>query len=104
MAAASSSASQPAEPVDASQLDMIDVWTRIQKLGHFPKRHFDPQTESEQEEQRLWSFLYKSKARIPDGIWQEMRAFGAVQPVNATQQLVDDIKRFGRYPIENKKG
>ena len=103
MAAASSSASQPTEQVNASQLDVTELWARIQRFGRFPKRKRNPQSEAEHEEQALWNFLYKSKNKgIPDDIWQKMREYGADQPVDAAQSLTDEILRFGSYPKPKK--
>ena len=74
MTAASSSASQPGLQVNASQLDVTEVWSRIHKFGRFPKRLMDPQSEDEHQEQKLWAFVYNAKKHgIPDDIWQEMR-------------------------------
>ena len=97
MTAASSSASQHIGEVSASQPDLTEVWTRIHKFGRFPKRVLDPQSEAEHEENTLFNSLYDAKKLgIPDDVWSEMRNYGASQPVDATQLLIDDLEEFGR--------
>ena len=96
MTAASSSASQHIGEVSASQPDLTEVWTRIHKFGRFPKRVLDPQSEAEHEENTLFNSLYDAKKLgIPDDVWFEMRNYGASQPVDATQLLIDDLEEFG---------
>ncbi len=68
-AASSSGALQPTEQVNASQLDVTEVWARIHKFGRFPKKQafpkrvLDPQSEAEHEENTLWNFLYNATQR-----------------------------------------
>ncbi len=38
-----------------------------------------------------------------DGVWEQMRDYGASQPVDTIQRLIDDIKRFERYPKRGGK-
>ena len=82
-AASSSGALQPTEQVNASQLDVTEVWARIHKFGRFPKRRYSALDKSaaEHEEDTLWNFLYNAKKLgIPDDVWAEMRNYGAPQP------------------------
>ena len=68
--AASSGASLLTEEVNASRLDLTQVWARIHKFGRFPKRIAHPETEAQKEENALFNFLYNvKKLGIPDEIW-----------------------------------
>ena len=62
-----------------------------------------PKTEAEQEEADLWMYLYHQKRKgIPDEVWNELRRYGAPQPVDFRQVLLDDVeafvKKFRRLP------
>ena len=99
-AASSSGAFQPTEQVNASQLDMTQVWVQIHNFGRFPKKLVSPKNAAELEEDTLWNFLYNAKKLgIPDDVWGEMRNYGVSQPVDATQRLIAEIKKLGRIPI-----
>jgi len=92
-AAASSSASQLTEGSRGAQLDLTQAWARIHKFGRFPRKLANPETEAEHEQNTLWNFLYdQKKLGIPDDVWQQMRDYGASQPVDTIQHLIDDIK------------
>ena len=90
----------------ASQPTVVtQMWTRIQKFGRFHKQFkvIDPDSEAQHEENVLFNFLHKAKKKgIPDDVWGEMRNYGASQPVDATQRLIDDIKKFRRIPVHSR--
>ena len=112
-AASSSSALQPtasaAASSGASQPNVVtEMWTRIQEFGRFPKRVDAPDSEAQYDENALFAFLYNEKKKgVPDVVWKEMRNYGASQPVDATQQLLHDVRSFhnksGRMPKRKKK-
>ena len=93
----SSGAYQPAAQIAGPQLDLEQVWARVRDFGRFPKRRVDPQTEIDKVENKLYCFVYLQKRLgIPDEVWHELRSYGAPQPVDAKQALVDDVKAFVR--------
>jgi len=105
-AASPSSALQPTEHVIAStasssvarhfaEVDVTDMWTRIQKLGRFPNRFRAPDSEAEREENALLDFLEKEEQKgLPHTVWEDMQKYGASQPVDAAQMLLDEVAEF----------
>ena len=73
--ASSSGAPHPAE------VDVTDMWTRIQKFGRFPQRVRAPDSEAEREENALLDFLEKEKTKGSAthcmGRYAEVRCFSA---------------------------
>ena len=105
-AASPSSALQPTEHVIAStasssvarhfaEVDVTDMWTRIQKLGRFPNRLRAPHSEAEREENALLDFLEKEEQKgLPHTVWEDMQRYGASQPVDAAQMLLDEVAEW----------
>jgi len=88
------------------------MWSRIRKFGRFPKqlKNIEPDNEAQRQENELKRFLEAARSKgVPDVVWTEMKNYGASQPVDATQLLMDDVKEFvdksGRMPnrIEKKR-
>ena len=91
----SSGAYQPAAQIAAPQLDLEQAWARVRDFGRFPKSRVDPQTEIDKVENKLYCFVHLQKRLgIPDEVWHELRSYGAPQPVDAKQALIDDVKAF----------
>ena len=96
-------ASSSAVPdVDASQLDVTELWARIRNHGHFPRRHPCPENEVDEQGNDLWTSLYRAKWHIPDDVWGDMRSYGIHQPMSKTQKLLDEIRNFGNHPKKGK--
>ena len=54
-----------------------------------------PQTKAEREEGKLWHLLYLQKrVGIPDEVWKDLRSYGAPQPIDSGEALIDDLKAF----------
>ena len=88
--------------------DLAQARARVIKLGRFPNRIMAPKTEAEREEQDLWMYLWTQKRKgIPDEVWNELRRYGAPQPVDFRQVLLDDVeafvKKFRRFPKRSSR-
>ena len=73
------------------------AWARVRSFGRFPRRIAMPQTKAEREEGKLWHLLYLQKrVGIPDEVWKDLRSYGAPQPIDSGEALIDDVKAFVR--------
>ena len=107
-ASSAGSCSQPATVSTTHQAPPEDfdpiAWARVRRLGRFPNRIMNPQTEAEQEETDLWMHLYLQKSLgMPDEVWNSLRRYGNMQvAVDAREAVIADVeafvKKFRRLP------
>jgi hypothetical protein len=103
----SSSAAQPtddvesssgaAQPTDDVQSVIQDCRDRISKFGKFPRRHANPGTEADHEENALWQYLYHRKAKIPDDVWKDFRT-------DIVEELRAFVEEYKRWPKRHGTG
>ena len=119
-ASSAGSCSQPATVSTTHQtppedFDLEDLRARVRRLGRFPNRIMNPQTEAEQEENELWSDLWHQKSLgMPDEDWNSLYRYrdyqaGAKQRyVDAREAVIDDVealvKKFRRFPKRSHPG
>ena len=115
-ASSAGSCSQPATVSTTHQtppedFDLEDLRARVRRLGRFPNRIMNPQTEAEQEEKELWSSLWHLKSLgMPDEDWNSLYTMGRAMQryVDAREAVIDDVealvKKFRRFPKRSHPG
>lgn len=96
-----SGASQPAECSSAVQKLVEDIRT----FGRMPKQN-QGTSEEARAENKLAKRFSDHRDSIPDDVLQELRGLGSAPQLaelsSAVQQLVEDVKQFGRWPTRGK--
>ena len=96
-----SGAAQPAECSSALQKLVEDIRT----FGRMPKQNQGTSKEA-RAENKLAKRFSDHRDSIPDDVLQELRGLGSAPQLaevsSAVQQLVEDVKQFGRWPTRSK--
>ena len=105
-ASSAGSCSQPATVSTTHQAPPEDfdiAWARVSRLGRFPNRIMNPQTEAQQEEADLWVYWYLQKSMgMPDDVWNRLRRYRnppickvpGMTAEDAREAVVADVEAF----------
>ena len=92
---ANSAASQLAGASDPAITNLI---AEIVNFGRFPKRHNAAQSKNDQEEDSFAQRLGRQKKSLSSDAWTELERIVASQLDAKHQELLAEVRNFGRFP------